>query len=133
MGDRSVVKFVYANEGEVNVYVHWLGSELPNIIAKALERNIRWNDDYYLSRIIISGIIKEAGVDDEYGVGIMPKNTFGEGGPIINLAENTVTLDGHWGGDSSYHWSSKVPDGTYSFSDYIAAINDVGDTLYDNV
>lgn len=120
MGDRANLTLKYRNGGEVNVYVHWHGSALPIILAKALARKERWDDESYLARIIISEIAKAVGVDDSTGMGIMPTNDFGEGGPVVNLAKQTVTLREHWGGDDSPQWFNVVSDGEYTFSEYIA-------------
>lgn len=122
MGDRANLTLKYP-EGEVNVYVHWLGSELPTILANALDRGRdRWRDESYLARVIVSQIVFEAGIGDVTGVGIQPTNLFGEGGPVVDLERSMVLLDGDWGGDSSRAWSQKIADGLYTFEEYIGRV-----------
>lgn len=84
MGDRRNVELIYNSKDEyslpkrVYLYTHWRGSELPTIIANALnskEGRNRWNDASYLARIIFTYMLKtNDGFDDgETGFGISPQ------------------------------------------------------------
>jgi hypothetical protein len=54
----------------VYLYSHWGGSELPNVLAAALERGKgRWDDAPYLTRIIFNEMTK-GNEDGETGYGI---------------------------------------------------------------
>lgn len=65
MGDRAnVVVHDGVPSRAVYLYTHWHGSELPQILAKALLRGIdRWTDGQYLARIIFN----EMTLGDELG------------------------------------------------------------------
>lgn len=61
MGDRAnvVVPNPYKEGEAVYLYSHWGGSELPDVLASALERGVgRWNDAPYLTRIIFNEMTK---------------------------------------------------------------------------
>ena len=51
MGDRANV-VIDDNGSQVYLYTHWRGTELPEIVRKALTKNQRWDDPQYLSRIV---------------------------------------------------------------------------------
>lgn len=56
----------------VYLYSHWQGSELPEILASALDSRqgrSRWNDAQYLARIIFCRMLAED-TDGETGFGI---------------------------------------------------------------
>lgn len=70
MGDRGNIHFVERNGGELYFYTHWTGSELPKILARALDRGRdRWSDEQYLARIIFSEMVKDE-IEDNTGYGI---------------------------------------------------------------
>lgn len=56
---------------DVYFYTHWRGSELPNILQRALARRQRWDDEAYLSRIIFN-TLTEGYEKEETGFGIAP-------------------------------------------------------------
>jgi len=59
------------SDGNVFIYVHDLGEHLPKILQAALIRGrSRWHDESYLTRIIVSEVASEAGIDEETGMGI---------------------------------------------------------------
>ena len=59
MGDRANIQIRESEGGKIYFYTHWSGTELPNILAKALDRGRdRWGDEQYLSRVIFSEMIK---------------------------------------------------------------------------
>jgi hypothetical protein len=68
MGDRANVKVTGA--GDVFLYTHWYGSELPETLRTALARGIgRWNDPAYLARIIFCEMVKGHEMDSTgYGI-----------------------------------------------------------------
>lgn len=74
MGDRRNIELRYKNNNRpIYLYTHWLGSELPYILADALdsdEGRARWEDESYLARIIFSHMTKNA--SPELGFGIAP-------------------------------------------------------------
>jgi len=75
MGDRAnvVVQESWAPEGqapgEVFLYTHWGGSELPGILQTALKRNARWTDSSYLCRIIFQTMVGDDRGETGYGIG----------------------------------------------------------------
>jgi hypothetical protein len=70
MGDRGQVRIVSEGSPDLYFYTHREASNLPEIVASALERGrSRWNDPEYLSRIIFSEMIKDS-VMDLTGFGI---------------------------------------------------------------
>lgn len=71
MGDRGNVEMVYGEGQSIFFYTHWQGTELPQTVAKALEKGrTRWDDESYLARIIFQEIIGND--DDVTGFGIAP-------------------------------------------------------------
>ena len=68
MGDRAnaIIKDV---DGEVFLYTHWNGSELPYLVQTALQRKQRWDDPAYLARIVFCTMVKGSEAD-ETGYGI---------------------------------------------------------------
>ena len=64
MGDRGNIKV-----GKVYLYTHWGGSEIKDVLKKALKRKQRWNDEAYLTRIIFCEMVKDD-VESETGFGI---------------------------------------------------------------
>ena len=71
MGDRAVVGFKANPESPIiYLYSHWAGSEMDDLIAKALEKaEPRWTDSDYATRIVISQVIAEDW-DSKLGWGI---------------------------------------------------------------
>ena len=87
---------------DVYLYTHHDGHRLDEIVASALSRNERWNDQEYLTRIIFSEMIRDS-VDAEtgYGIGagmvtegedqIVTVNTMKQ--QVTDLAGNTHSFD----------------------------------------
>lgn len=51
MGDRGNI--IVLDDGKpIYLYAHWSGSDLPDMLQKALTRRKRWTDSPYLTRII---------------------------------------------------------------------------------
>lgn len=96
MGDRGNIALKYANhEQPIYLYTHWSGSELPTILADALDsqegRN-RWGDEAYLARIIFDRLTDAD--RSEYGYGLSLDIQDNEH-PIlyVDLDEQTVTIE----------------------------------------
>ena len=72
MGDRANIE-VRGDGGSVFFYTHWTGSELPDVLQKALVRGRdRWRDPVYLARVIFCEMVR----GDELsitGFGISPR------------------------------------------------------------
>ena len=60
---------VFMEKSGVYLYKHSDGYLLPGIVQRALTRQIRWDDEEYLSRIIFSEMIRDD-VYEELGYGI---------------------------------------------------------------
>jgi hypothetical protein len=57
MGDRANIKVT--GMGDVFLYTHWDGSELPETLKSALVRgSSRWDDPAYLARIIFCEMVQ---------------------------------------------------------------------------
>lgn len=71
MGDRGniVVRQGETNRDDVWFYTHWAGSDLQEVVQKALAKNKRWNDSSYLARIIFD-TLTEGQQGEETGFGI---------------------------------------------------------------
>jgi len=112
MGDRAQVHGVAHKNKEYNhdvwLYTHWHGTELPEIVARAISRGERWQDAEYLTRIIFSEMVKGE-IDGETGYGI-GNHQHGDVYRVItvDVDEQTITLDG-WRG---------IPDATHSFAEF---------------
>lgn len=65
MGDRGNIQFTHMtnSDGKVlDLYAHWSGSALPQMLARALAASrSRWDDESYMVRRIVTEIIHEAG------------------------------------------------------------------------
>jgi hypothetical protein len=70
MGDRGQVRLVSEGKPDIYLYSHWGASDLPTVVAKALDRGRpRWGDDEYLNRIIFNEMTR--GLEfEETGFGI---------------------------------------------------------------
>ena len=67
MGDRAQV--LIEDEG-IYLYTHWHGSELKEIVRKALAKKWRWNDSEYLARIVFDEMVgKGQGQKTGFGIG----------------------------------------------------------------
>jgi hypothetical protein len=78
MGDRANIVLNYGeNKPKIYLYTHSCGTELPVILAKALNRGRHcWNSKSYLARVIFSEMIKnEILENDGYGISPHPINT----------------------------------------------------------
>lgn len=97
MGNRANVKVIqYENATPLYLYTHWSGSIWNIELAKALKfGESRWDDEAYLTRILISRMYAED-VNETIGGGIgvdyIPDNE----NPIIivDIGTRTVYLEG---------------------------------------
>jgi hypothetical protein len=90
MGDRGNVVLTYEQGGKIYFYTHWQGSNLREIVRQALIRGkSRWDDEPYLSRIILSEMVKD-NVLEETGYGIAPYEMDSGALVKINLKERSV-------------------------------------------
>lgn len=100
MGDRGniVVQDDYG-PAPVYLYSHWGGTELPDILAAALERGQgRWSDAPYLTRIIFNQMT--AGDEmSETGFGISTKLTDNEYPLLVVDTRKGVVRVAQEGGD----------------------------------
>jgi len=84
MGDRANVVIRGKYGDDIWLYTHSFGSDLKDIVKKALARKQRWDDPAYLTRIIFSEMLKYAGaLDTEYGFGISTFLLDNEHGVIV--------------------------------------------------
>ena len=103
MGDRANIKVCGA--GDVYLYTHWAGTELPETLKQALMRDkSRWDDSPYLARIIFCEMVR-ADKDGTTGYGI--SGECGDG------ADRVLTVDAD---TQVVTWSDGK---TMSFQEYI--------------
>lgn len=92
MGDRANVHVVEERGGDIYLYTHWGGTELPATLASALERGRgRWGDESYLTRIIFSEMVKDDLLAETgYGISSYPVD---QEYPdlVVNMGAQTVT------------------------------------------
>lgn len=95
MGDRANVRVTSKGSGEVYLYTHWCGTELPETVRRALSKNWRWDDAFYLCRIIFCEMVKDA-VADETGFGISSRVGDGDQHVVhVDVDAQTVKLTGN--------------------------------------
>lgn len=71
MGDRGNVAIVQNKSDQVWLYSHWGGSELPDRVREGLKAGTgRFNDDSYLTKIIIGHCVPADNWQEETGYGI---------------------------------------------------------------
>jgi hypothetical protein len=95
MGDRGNICLKYETGQEVWLYTHWSGSDLPQIVARALQKGeSRWSDPSYLARVVFQELI--GGDDSITGFGITPYGPSDNENPIvtIHLEQKVVTMEG---------------------------------------
>lgn len=88
MGDRA---HVYIHEGitpGVWIYTHWSGTELPDLVSKALaspSARARWGDTMYLTRIVTESLLAGASnAETGWGIGAQPGDT-GDGHRVVDV------------------------------------------------
>ena len=113
MGDRRHA-IIRGDDGkEIYVYVHWLGSELPDIVRGALIRaddktlggnTSRLDDAPYLTRVIIEQVIIASGLGSNLSVGIST-------GPMDSEYDDVVI--------DTEQQEVSIGDDTWSFTDFM--------------
>lgn len=79
MGDRRSIVVSAGDKAEAHVvlYSHWSGGELPQILARALDRSTsRWDDAPYLTRVIFCQMLADHNPEDLIE-GVMGTTGFG--------------------------------------------------------
>lgn len=97
MGDRAQVFVKDGSEG-VYLYTHWLGTELPALVAAALDSKqgrARWTDPPYLARIIFGHMLDGDDPMAETGYGIAATLTDGKLLTVNVDAQHVTTYDGY--------------------------------------
>lgn len=126
MGDRGNVKFTSPyNSAPIYFYTHWMGTELPAIVAQALHRGKgRWNDDSYLARIIFSEMIVGEVLEDT-GYGISTRIVDNEHGIIHvqagghNAGEGRVVFEDREGNPAKEDQYYDGEHGSFTFTEFI--------------
>ncbi len=94
MGDRGNIVIIDANDKpKLWFYTHWSGSDLPNLVRKALIKGKdRWSDPSYLNRVLFQTMLGDD--DDITGFGIDTEQ--GDGGYEVYICheKKTVRLQG---------------------------------------
>lgn len=94
MGDRANVKVV--GMGDVYLYTHWMGSELPMTVKRALitaKKVDRLDDASYLTRIIFCEMIKDEAKNSSTGFGISGECGDGDDRIVtVNVEKQTVSI-----------------------------------------
>jgi hypothetical protein len=97
MGDRGNIRIITGEaprKSEVFLYTHWSGSDLPTIVKKALstqEARKRWDDGYYLARILFCHLVPQDQWRGETGYGI--SSIIGDGeDQVITVDVNKQTV-----------------------------------------
>lgn len=98
MGARAECCIQFGDQGNVWLYGHWWGEGWPITVWRALRRRQRWDDGHYLARIIISEAVKEAGIDEETGLGISPMEYDSDSyeTTYVDLVAKTVQVGAFW-------------------------------------
>ena len=81
MGDRGNIEV----DG-VNLYGHWSGAILPQILQESLAKRWRWTDGSYLARIIFCRMVRgEEATETGFGIspaGALPDNEY----PVLRVS-----------------------------------------------
>lgn len=109
MGDRANIE-VRDGDERVFLYCHWHGTEVAEILRRALHRGEeRWTDPSYLARIIFCEMVH--GHEMELtGFGISSTEIYASKHLLVDVDKQTVTIDGY------------IP---ISFRDYVAPLRAV--------
>jgi len=107
MGDRANIKVTGC--GDVYLYTHWNGYELPKILKQALIRGRdRWDDPQYLARIIFCEMVRGYEMENS-GYGISGECGDGED-RIITVNSENKTVEWPFGHFESMENYIKIPD-----------------------
>ena len=105
MGDRANIEIIDDTKHSVFLYTHGRGYELPEVLQAALIRGKdRWDDTYYLTRIIFCEMVKGK-EKDLTGFGISAQEGDGTSGHLIQITPDMQTLLSGTGAPTSRdHW-----------------------------
>lgn len=71
MGNRVTVSISsQEHESPINIYAHWAGDEIYNVVIYALDNSKRIGDASYLSAQIIHAIFQDLGYDGKESFGV---------------------------------------------------------------
>lgn len=92
MGDRANIEILEGDES-VYLYTHWHGSEMPEMLRRALNRGEeRWSDPPYLARIVFCEMV--SGFETELtGFGISASAMGASKHIVVNVDMQTVSID----------------------------------------
>lgn len=96
MGDRGNIK---VNDGlrSVYLYTHGKGSQLPEIVQKAMRTDVaraRWDDAQYLARILFCELVGKDAWESETGFGIGAVMGDGEDQVVeVDVARQRVLIE----------------------------------------
>ncbi len=122
MGDRAncIIQYEGKKSKRVWFYTHWRGEQLPGIVKAALAKEWRWDDEFYLPRIIFSQLVKDQEAE-EAGFGIALSVADNEHAYlVVDLKKKRVFFeappDEIW---NKYHRLTAAAKEGWSFDDYI--------------
>jgi hypothetical protein len=74
MGDRNNVKITYHTGESLYLYTHWTGSELREVVERAVKSTSRLDDEQYFARVVFCAMLGDNLQDwrGETGFGISP-------------------------------------------------------------
>lgn len=78
-------------------YTHWLVASLPEIVQRAIRRDVRWHDPTYLARIVFCELVK-GNENGETGFGIAPYAENGGIAIVIDMPSQSIEIPdvGRW-------------------------------------
>lgn len=101
MGDR-VTLAVQDSGKRVYLYSHWNGSDMPEILRKALDRHQRWNDPAYLTRIIFQTMVGDNTNETGYGISHSVQD-YNHPLIVVDCDAQAVSLESPDDGKSEYY------------------------------
>lgn len=123
MGDRAncIMQYDGKKSKRVWFYTHWRGNALPGIVMAALARELRWDDESYLARIIFCEMIKGA-EGEETGFGISLRQADNEYPYlVVDIEKQRVFFEAPPGDDlwEKYHKLKPQAGKGWTFEEYI--------------
>jgi len=104
MGDRNNIKITYGTGDSIYLYGHWIGNELREIVANAVEASNRVTDESYFARILFCRMVTSNGtreIDGETGYGIAPYK-------VDQDANNKMVHIDYTKADASTKWRPQI-------------------------
>lgn len=124
MGDRAniVVRETWPNDlGDseaVFLYTHWSGTELPEVLRRALAKRWRWNDPPYLARVVFEEMIAVYPAT-ETGFGVSTRLGDNEYDLLVLREERVYLLSESAYNESGFSYLDATP--SCSFAEYAEA------------